>query len=88
MSIVVFWITVPVGDGAFPGFSEPKCQTFQSDDLTSALKFCEEKRKEGMRHVTISSEMSNSVGAAGVDSIVDGKTPDGQPYTWMKRRSQ
>lgn len=72
----------------FPGMSEPKCRTFTSDKLTEALSFCQEKRNEpGVHHVSLCSEDPSSVGKPGVDSIVDGKTPDGHDYTWMKRRS-
>jgi hypothetical protein len=38
--------------------------------------------------VTITGNGYDIVGKFGVDSIVDGKCPDGADYTWMKRRSQ
>lgn len=38
--------------------------------------------------VTITGGGYDIVGTFGVDSIVDGKCPDGVDYTWMKRRSQ
>jgi hypothetical protein len=31
-------------------------------------------------------EHSDNVTKPGVDGIVDGKTPDGEEYTWRKRR--
>lgn len=37
-----------------------------------------------MRHVTISSELSSNIGKPGVDSVLDGKTPDGEDYEWDK----
>ena len=38
----------------------------------------------GMTFVTMVSENPDSVGRPGVDSVVDGKTPDGVAYTWNK----
>jgi hypothetical protein len=37
-----------------------------------------------MIFVTMVSEDPNHVGKPGVDSVVDGKTPDGVAYTWNK----
>jgi len=56
-----------------------------TDPMGGALKLMEVKRKEGMRHVSMSVENSDSVGQPGVDSIVDGKTPDGHAYEWSKQ---
>ena len=60
-------------------------------DLGAALKISEDLRRlrrEGadITHITMASEDTNMVGQQGVDSIVDGKTPDGVDYTWKKRR--
>ena len=60
---------------------------YDDDQLSEALRTCERMRKAGRTHVTISSELSGSVGKAGVDSVVDGKTPDGVQYDWTKRRN-
>ena len=38
--------------------------------------------------VTITGNGMEIVGRFGVDSIKNGKCPDGIDYTWMKRRSQ
>lgn len=38
--------------------------------------------------VTITGNGMEIVGRFGVDSIRDGQCPDGEAYTWMKRRSQ
>ena len=38
--------------------------------------------------VTITGHGMEIVGMFGVDSIQDGRCPDGVDYTWMKRRSQ
>ena len=63
-------------------------QGIYTSTLTGALRISEEKRKEGFTFVTMVSENPNSVGKPGVDSVVDGKTPDGEAYTWMMRRTQ
>jgi hypothetical protein len=39
------------------------------------------------KFVTIKGDEFEVVGMFGVDSIVDGKCPDGIDYTWMKRRN-
>jgi hypothetical protein len=67
----------------------PKSET--ATELGAALKASEAIRKlkrEGanISHITMSSEDTDMVGQQGVDSIVDGKTPDGVEYTWRKRR--
>jgi hypothetical protein len=77
MSIVVFWINLVNGVDHIK---------YDDDQLSDALSLCEKLRKAGRTHVTISSELSNSVGKPGVTSIVDGKTPDGLEYDWRKRR--
>lgn len=85
MSIIVYWITKPSGEGMFPGLTEPKCRSFNSDELTVALNFCQEQRTAGFQHVSLSSENPNSVGKPGVDTVANGKTPDGHDYTWSKQ---
>jgi len=57
---------------------------FNKDEMTSALKFAEELRKDqregnGVRHVSISCENTDSVGHPGVDVT-------GPEYNWKKRR--
>lgn len=85
MSIVIFWIQESTS-GLFPSMSQPMCHRFKDIELSEALTFCNTKRKEaGVSHVTLSSENPNSVGQPGVDSIVDGKTPDGHAYEWSKQ---
>jgi hypothetical protein len=86
MSIVVFWIKPGSGEGLFPNMSEPQARTFTELQLTDALAFANRQRNEGFRHVCISMEHSDNVTKPGVDGIVDGKTPDGEEYTWRKRR--
>ena len=38
--------------------------------------------------VTITGNGMEIVGVFGTAAVVDGKTPDGEAYTWMKRRTQ
>jgi hypothetical protein len=57
------------------------------ESMTVALSFAETMRKTNCSFVTMVSENPNVVGKLGVDGIVDGKLPDGNDYTWKKRRS-
>lgn len=61
-------------------------QGIYTSTLNGALRITEEKRQAGYTFVTMVSEDPNSVGKAGVDSVVDGQLPDGTEYTWRKRR--
>lgn len=58
------------------------------DDIGDALKHTQYLREAGMSFVNMVSENPNSVGKPGVDAVVNGVLPDGEDYTWMKRRSQ
>ena len=55
-----------------------------ADTLSEALQYTEGFRKLGMTFVTMVSENPDSVGRPGVDSVVDGRTPDGVAYAWNK----
>lgn len=82
MSIVVFWV-----EDAYPYDGHPRMKRFADTELMAALKHSEKLRgSPDCSHVIISSELENSVGKAGVDSVENGKTPDGVAYTWNKRR--
>lgn len=48
--------------------------------LTRALEIVKAKRDAGHAFVTMVAEDPQHVGKPGVDSVVDGKTPDGQDY--------
>lgn len=75
-TLVVYWID-PIDE-------LPRVEFFPDgkDQLTKLLNFCAEKRKEGMRFVT-------SAGDSEQGAIVrDGKLPNGEPYTWTKRRDR
>ena len=58
----------------------------QFEDMGKALAWLADLRDraktEALTAITMCSEMSNHVGKPGVDSIVDGKTPDGHVYDW------
>ena len=52
--------------------------------MTAALKFVEDKRREGMSFVTMVADNPGHVGKPGVAAIENGKTPDGLDYDWSK----
>lgn len=83
MSYVVYWLQRESQES--PQLV-PRCRVFGALELTGALQFCELLRGNDALHVSLSSEDPNSVGKLGVDSVKDGKTPDGHDYTWKKRR--
>lgn len=78
MSIAVFYFDANVGT--------PAVEMFADTSLLECLALAERLRKSGMRHVCISSELSSNIGKAGVTAVEGGKTPDGENYTWVKRR--
>lgn len=54
--------------------------------MNRALAKCEELRKDpANKFITMASESDENIGKAGVTSIEDGKTPDGEDYTWSKQ---
>lgn len=65
---------------------EASAEHFLETDLLGSLAKAEELRKSGMRHVCISAAYTGSVGKAGVSSVEGGLTPDGEKYSWAKRR--
>lgn len=78
MSIAVFYFDSTDGS--------PSVEMFADTALLECLAVAERLRKSGMKHVCISTELSTNIGKAGVDAVEDGKTPDGENYTWVKRR--
>lgn len=78
MSIVVYWLEGE-GDAALP-----VCEFFGSQALTQALAWAEGLRRAGHRHVSISTELDDSVGRPGVSAVEGGRTPDGEVYEWSK----
>lgn len=78
LGIVVYWLEGQ-GDAACPA-----CEVFGSAELTQALACAEARRREGHRHVSISTELDESVGRPGVAAVEGGRTPDGEAYEWSK----
>jgi hypothetical protein len=76
MSIVVFWMEAPDASAH---------RAFDDGQLTDALKFTEALRAAGKRHVTISSELGESIGKPGVDAVEGGRLPGGEAYDFHKR---
>ena len=56
----------------------------EATELVQALQITKDKRDAGYSFVTMVSENSQHVGKPGVDTVVDGKTPDGEDYDWSK----
>ena len=54
------------------------------EQLTRALDIVKNRREAGHSFVTMVAEDPRQVGKPGVDSVVDGKTPDGHDYEWSK----
>ena len=55
-----------------------------ASQIVEALQITKEKRDAGYTFVTMANENPQHVGKQGVDTVVDGKTPDGQAYDWSK----
>jgi hypothetical protein len=78
---MVFWIDVTDIGSRSAFFSHED----YADPMGEAMKLMAELRIEPQNQfVTMASQNKNSVGKSGVDSIVDGKTPDGYAYEWSK----
>ena len=75
MSIVVYWLE----PGGAPAHAE-----FAAADLLGALRYTEIRRREGMRHVCLSTELPGSVGKGGVAAVEGGRLPDGHVYDFNK----
>lgn len=56
----------------------------EATELVQALQITKDKRDAGYSFVTMVSENTQHVGKPGVDTVVDGKTPDGEDYDWSK----
>jgi hypothetical protein len=56
-------------------------------DMVEALTLTNHLRNVGRAsYVTMVGENPNQVGKMGVDSVEDGKLPNGEEYTWKMRR--
>lgn len=61
----------------------------QTYDMIDALREMEAMRKTpGFSAVTFCSENTDQVGKNGVDSVKDGKLPDGQEYVYKTGRDR
>ena len=56
----------------------------EAAEIVQALQITKGKRDAGYSFVTMVSENTQHVGKQGVDTIIDGKTPDGHDYDWSK----
>lgn len=68
-------------------YTDPATSTSHSHalfNLTEALRYAEGFRKLGMIFVTMVSENVDNVGKGGVDTVADGKLPNGAVYDWNK----
>jgi hypothetical protein len=63
-------------------FNQPHSQ--DETDVTKALAISKEKIDAGYTFVGLVSQNPHQVGKAGVDAVVNGKTPDGHDYDWSK----
>ena len=63
-----------------------KAYSANFDNLSDALRATETLRKKNLKFVTMVSEDTGNIGKPGVDSVQDGRTPDGVEYSWTKRR--
>lgn len=81
--MTVSYVTFFIEDG--------DCKSIKGDSMKEALANTERvrtQRRHGAKitHIIMAFEDTDMVGELGVDSIVDGKTPGGDDYTWKKRR--
>jgi hypothetical protein len=56
-------------------------------EMVEALTRANHMRTIGMAYVAMVGENPNQVGRMGCDSVEDGKLPNGEAYTWKKRRN-
>ncbi len=65
--------------------TKPYAKDFEP--MKEALQFSQELRNsKKYTFITMVCEDANIVGQSGVDSVVNGKLPDGNNYEWKKRR--
>lgn len=55
-------------------------------EMIAALNEANRLRSVGMAYVAMVGENPNQVGQMGVDSVESGILPNGEEYTWSKRR--
>jgi hypothetical protein len=87
---MVYWTSL------IDGVQSARAKEFDASMMTQAMVFMEGLRliQRSMvsdpeygqvSFVTFCSENANCVTLPGVDSVVDGKTPDGHTYDWSKK---
>ncbi len=76
MPIAIFYLDIET--------YRPEIEIFDDNQLLLTLDRMKMLRNAGHRFVVPSSEMAGSIGKPGVDSVKDGKTPDGVDYEWSK----
>jgi hypothetical protein len=54
--------------------------------MVEALTEANRLRNAGRAYVVMAGENPNQVGKMGVDSVEDGRLPNGDAYTWKMRR--
>jgi len=65
-----------------------EARSYNEDTLESALETVSSLRNQSRySFVTMVGENPNQVGKMGVDSVQDGKLPNGEAYTWKMRRT-
>jgi hypothetical protein len=79
--IVIYYI--PTDEGRVL-LEQASLEVFQDSEFSQAMKFIEEKRRDGCRFVSMSNEPNDMVGGFGVSSVVDGKLPNGEVYDLSK----
>lgn len=60
--------------------NEKTIGALQFTDMVAALSTTQEMRKAGMLFVTMVSENADNVGLMGVESVIEGKCPDGGDF--------
>lgn len=76
MSVVIYWTDVN---------NTIQSANHSPTDFNGVISHINQLRNAGNTHVVMSCEHPNSVGSPGVDTVVDGKLPSGEPYTWSKQ---
>lgn len=56
------------------------------DNLQLAMQEAQSRRQQGENFVCYATENTDMVGKVGVDSVENGKLPNGDNYGWKKRR--
>ena len=73
----VYWTLIP----------SKEVHSVEIDDLQEALLHTKTLRATShCQYVAMVAENPDQVGKMGVDSVVDGKLPSGEDYTWKMRR--